>query len=136
MMLIAQDTRRALSLMTHQGLFAHSQEEPLAPSPLGKGCVGRKRNRPPETLRRHSRARGRGVKVAALPAPTQWRRRVRAQVHKILGTLTLTLSRREGRPLSWAPSADAVAGGGDKTPSRECLARSMSSWVQIRLSKS
>jgi hypothetical protein len=28
--------------------------------------------------------------------------------------LTLPLSQWEGRPLSWAPSADAVAGGGDR----------------------
>src|SRR4029450_2877637 len=26
-----------------------------------------------------------------------------------------TLSRREGHPLSWAPSADAVAGGGNRS---------------------
>src|SRR5437763_1666177 len=42
--------------------FVKRQYARPAPSPLGKGCVGRKRNRPPETLRRHSRARGRGVR--------------------------------------------------------------------------
>src|SRR5215813_14667496 len=53
---------------------------------------------------------GGGVKGCAL------RRHSRARDPKSRGTkpLTLTLSQREGRPLSWAPSADAVAGGGDK----------------------
>src|SRR5215475_452362 len=38
---------------------------------------------------------------------------VRGSVAPETNPLTLTLSQREGRPLSWAPSADAVAGGGD-----------------------
>src|SRR5690242_13522357 len=37
--------------------------------------------------------------------------------------ITLALSRREGRPLSWAPSADAVAGGGQGSGIVECQAR-------------
>jgi hypothetical protein len=67
----------------------HNQEEPIALSPHGTG---------------------RGVKVAALPAPTQWRRRGPAG-HRTK-PLTLTLSQREGAPLNWRPSADAVAGNG------------------------
>jgi hypothetical protein len=52
--------------------FGHGEEAPLAPSPSG---------------------RGRGVKVAALPAPTQWRRGVpMAHGQK---PLTLTLSQWE-----------------------------------------
>src|SRR5215471_14008971 len=56
-------------------------------SSLWRDCVGAGRSPSPR-----ERA---GVKVAALPAPTQWRRRGPA-AH---GTkpLTLTLSRREGR---------------------------------------
>src|SRR5439155_17846433 len=34
------------------------------------------------------------------------------------GPLTPTLSQRVGRPLSWAPSADAVAGGGGEAEMR------------------
>ena len=36
----------------------------------------------------------------------------REQKRHVRGPLTLTLSQGEGRPLSWAPSADAVAGNG------------------------
>ena len=49
---------------------------------------------------------------------------------KSLGTkpLTLTLSRREGAPLNWRPSADAVAGNGGtlsyslRSPSADAVA--------------
>src|SRR5262245_28075567 len=63
----------------------HTRKNALAPSPHGKGCA----------LRRHSRARGRGVKVATLPAPTQWRRRGFATWRIFLKPLTLTLSQGE-----------------------------------------
>src|SRR5262249_43824420 len=41
---------------------------------------------------------------------------IRAEQHGTppIKPLTPALSQREGRPLSWAPSADAVAGGGEE----------------------
>src|SRR5262249_38138624 len=59
---IAHTRNNTLPSACSRSLFGNERKGLLAPSPLGKGCVGRKRNRPPETLRRHSRARGRGVR--------------------------------------------------------------------------
>jgi hypothetical protein len=51
------------------------------------------------------------------PSPPSWRAAAavaRAKVRGEIRPLTPTLSQREGAPLNWRPSADAVAGRGSQ----------------------
>src|SRR5690349_15539472 len=84
-----------------------------APAVSGVMCVSSRGRRGPSASPGNLFGHGREKPLAPSPLGRGRGVRVREQVRKPLGTLTLTLSRREGRPLSWAPSADAVAGGGN-----------------------